>query len=178
MRTQTTSTFNNVIAYCNARRRHAGDTFTISQVHLYCQGFDKQISYSYVANIVKNLRIAGYLTRIAVGIYMCTEHIPSTLTTTKLTKQAYPIFKYSKDTYEVSVFIKMFKQNVKVVPAEHCKDAIRQLDMQLIDNTLYVSFKVEQSKLTQWPKACHINVIDSDKLAYDKNLQSLTFIFD
>lgn len=172
------SVFQLIVAYCNAKRR-TGETFTVKFVHMHLQSYKVQnASYAYVANIIKNLRIAGYLTRLQAGVYMCTEHIPSDLTTTKLTKQAYPVFKYNKDAYEISVFIKMFKQNVTVKPAEHCKDAIRQLDMQLIGNTLYVSFKVEQSKLTQWPKACYINVIDNDKLAYDKNLQSLTFIFE
>lgn len=171
------TTYQTIYVFCNAKRR-TGENFTIKMAHSHLKSYGMQISYAYVCNVIKALRLAGYVTRLDAGVYMCTERIPSDLTTAKLTKQAYPVFKYNKDTDEISVFIKMFKQNVSVESAEHCKDAIRQLDMQLIDNTLYVSFKVEQSKLTQWPKACHINVIDNDKLAYDKNLQSITFIFE
>lgn len=72
----------------------------------------------------------------------------------------------------------MLQQNVYVeVPAVY-KDAVSQLEMLHENVTLFVSFKVDTSKLKLWPKQCYIEVLSNDKLAYDKVVRSLKFEFE
>lgn len=171
--------YQTICAFCNAKRR-TGEKFTIKMSYSHLKSYDIQASYAYVYNVIKALRLAGYVIRLDAGVYMCVNKVPSNLTLTKLNKIAYPVFKYGQDTYEVSVFTQMLQQNVCVEVSKFYKDAVRQLEMQHennINNMLFVSFKVDVAKLKYWPKQCYIEVLSNDKLAYDKVVRSLKFIF-
>ena len=169
--------YQTICAFCNAKRR-TGENFTIKMVYSHLKSYGMQVSYAYVYNVIKALRLAGYVTRLDAGVYMCINNVSSDLTLTKLNKIAYPVFKYGQDTYEVSVFTSMLQQNVYVkVPAVY-KDAVRRLEMLHENDMMFVSFKVDAAKLKYWPKQCYIEVLSNDKLAYDKVVRSLKFIFD
>ena len=103
--------YQTICAFCNAKRR-TGENFTIKMAYSHLKSYGMQVSYAYVYNVIKVLRLAGYVTRLDAGVYMCINNVPSDLTLTKLNKIAYPVFKYSQDTYEVSVFTSMLQQNV------------------------------------------------------------------
>ena len=174
---QTMTTYQTICVFCNAKRR-TGENFTIKMAHSHLKSYGMQISYAYVYNVIKALRLAGYVIRLDIGVYMCINNVPSDLTLTKLNKIAYPVFKYGQDTYEVSVFTQILQQNVCVEVSKFYKDAVRQLEMQHENDMLFVSFKVDVAKLKCWPKQCYIDVLSNDKLAYDKVVRSLKFEFE
>lgn len=169
--------YQTICEFCNAKRR-TGENFTIKMAYSHLKLYGIQASYAYVYNVIKALRLVGYVTRLDAGVYMCINNVPSDLTLTKLNKIAYPVFKYVQDTYEVSVFTQMLQQNVRVEVPVFYKDAVSQLEMQHENDMLFVSFKVDVAKLKYWPKQCYIEVLSNDKLAYDKVVRSLKFIFD
>ena len=169
--------YQTICVFCNAKRR-TGENFTIKMAYSHLKSYVIQVSYTYVCNVIKALRLAGYVTRLDAGVYMCVNKIPSDLTLTKLNKIAYPVFKYSQNVHEVSVFTKMQQQNVYVEVHAVYKNAVRQLEMQHENDMLFVSFKVDVAKLRGWPKQCYIEVLSNDKLAYDKVVRSLKFIFE
>lgn len=169
--------YQTICAFCNAKRR-TGENFTIKMAYSHLKSYGIQASYAYVYNVIKALRLAGYVTRLDAGVYMCVNKVPSTLTLTKLNKIAYPVFKYGQNTYEVSVFTSMLQQNMYVEMPAVYKDAVSQLEMLHENDMLFVSFKVDVAKLKYWPKQCYIEVLSNDKLAYDKVVRSLKFIFD
>lgn len=174
---QTMTTYQIICTFCNAKRR-TGEKFTCKLAIMYLKSYGVQVAYSYVYGIIKALRLAGYVTRLDTGVYMCVNNIPSNLTLTKLNKIAYPVFKYGQDTYEVSVYTKMMQQNVYVEVSAVYKDAVSRLEIQHENDILFVSFKVDTSKLKYWPKQCYIEVLSNDELAYDKVVRSLKFIFE
>lgn len=174
---QKMTAYQTICAFCNAKRR-TGEKFTIKMSYSHLKSYDIYASYAYVYNVIKALRLTGYVTRLDAGVYMCINNVPSDLTLTKLNKIAYPVFKYGQDTYEVSVFTQILQQNVRVEVSKFYKDAVRQLEMQHENDMLFVSFKVDVAKLKYWPKQCYIEVLNNDKLAYDKVVRSLKFIFD
>lgn len=169
--------YQTICTFCNAKRR-TGEKFTIKMSYSHLKLYGIQASYAYVCNVIKALRLAGYVIRLDAGVYMCINNVPSDLTLTKLNKIAYPVFKYGQDTYKVSVFTQILQQNVRVEVSKFYKDAVRQLEMQHENDMLFVSFKVDVAKLKYWPKQCYIEVLSNDKLAYDKVVRSLKFIFD
>lgn len=168
--------YQTICTFCNAKRR-TGEKFTCKLAIMYLQSYHIQFADTYVYGVIKALRLAGYVTRLDAGVYMCVNNIPSDLTLTKLNKIAYPVFKYGRDTYEVSVFTQMLQQNVYVEVPTVYKDAVRQFKMQHENDMIFVSFKVDVAKLKYWPKQCYIEVLSNDKLAYDKVVRSLKFIF-
>lgn len=171
------TTYQTICVFCNAKRR-TGENFTIKMVYSHLKSYGMQVSYAYVYNVIKALRLAGYVTRLDAGVYMCINNVPSNLTLTKLNKIAYPVFKYGQDTYEVSVFTSMLQQNVYVEVPVFYKDAVRRFEMLHENDMLFVSFKVDVAKLKYWPKQCYIEVLSNDKLAYNKVVRSLKFIFE
>lgn len=169
--------FSIIKTFCNAKRR-TGEKFTCKLAIMYLQSYGVQFAYAYVYGCIKALRLAGYVTRLDTGVYMCVNNVPSDLTLTKLNKIAYPIFKYGQNTYEVSVYTPMLQQNVYVKVPAFYKDAVSELEMQHENDTLFVSFKIDVAKLKYWPKQCYIEVLSNDKLAYDKVVRSLKFVFE
>lgn len=173
---QTMTTYQTICKFCNTKHR-TGEKFTNKAVYMHLQSCGIQASYAYVCNIIKALRLSGHITRLDVGTYICTISIPHNLSLTLLNKIAYPIFKYSKDTYEVSICISMLQQNVYVDIHPLFKKLITQLDVLQNINKLFISFKVDTTKLT-YPKQCYVDILSNDKLAYDKCVRSIKFKFD